>query len=207
MPTSLAGDGGGRSTDWWLLGATNDPVPQDPDDLATMATRYRSFSEAIAESARGAVGLLNDKAVIGWLGKSGDAFKTASEPFPQMLTNAAKAYEEVSEAFATFSTRVRGIRAEVDQLTSSAAAEFENFKAASGLPYDLAQAAVMQAQPGYIEGVIESHGSNVTPASYQQAHASWSKIRGMQGTLEAYGRDLASAKYQWPPQFRTLQAP
>lgn len=197
MPTPLPNDGGGRPTDWWLLGATYDPVPQDPDDLATMATRYRLFSEAIAESARGAVGLLNDKAVIDWLGKSGDAFKTASEPFPQMLTNAAKAYEEVSEAFATFSSKVRGIRAEVDQLTSSAMAEFESFKAASGLPDAMARTAVVQAQSSVVDGYIESHSSTATPASYRQAHASWSKIRGMQGTLEAHSRDLVVAKHQW----------
>ena len=196
MPVSLAG-GGGRPTDWWLLGSTSDPVPQDPDDLAAMATLYRLFSETIAESARGAVALLNDKAVASWLGKSGDAFKTASKPFPQMLTSAARAYEEVGEAFAAFSSRVRDIRAEVDQLTGSAMAEFENFKAASGLPDDLARTAVVQAQPGVVDGYIDSHGSNVTPASYQQARASWSKIRGMQGTLEAYGRDLVVAKHQW----------
>ena len=197
MPTSLASDAGGRPTDWWLLGATYDPVPQDPDDLATMATRYRLFSEAIAESTRGAVGLLNDKALIGWLGKSGEAFKTASEPFPQMLASAAQAYEEVSEAFATFSSTVRRIRTEVDQLTGNAMAEFESFKAASGLPDDIARTVIAQTNPGALEGAVESHSSSVTPASYQQARESWSKIHAMQGTLEAYGRDLVVAKHQW----------
>lgn len=34
MPASLSG-GGGRPSDWGLLGATSDPVPEDPDGTDT----------------------------------------------------------------------------------------------------------------------------------------------------------------------------
>lgn len=195
--------GGGRPVDWWLLGLDRDPVPQDGGDLQTMADRYHSFADAIAESARGSRALVNDPAITSWVGKSGQAFKNASEPFPGMLDNAATAYRDVGDAFAVFARQVNGIQSQTDMLLLGAISDYESFEQDSGLPDDAVRAILTTSYGPQVENKLDDNASRSTlslqayKAAYPTLGQYWHAIVARRGTLETHQRDIANAKLTW----------
>jgi hypothetical protein len=198
MPAEVSGDGSGRPTDWWVLGLTGDPVPQNCDALGLAGDDYRTFADTILEARRGAVALLADPAVVGWLGKSGEAFRSASAPFPGMLDTAAAAYREVGDAYTAAATAIGAAQKQVDGLASSALGEFENLKSISGLPDDKARMAATTTNRLTLDGIVNSFaGPSMTPSIYSNVVDSWMAIQRQRSSLDASLRDYATAKTRW----------
>ncbi|GAA1968756.1 hypothetical protein [Catenulispora subtropica] len=87
-----------RGAQWGLLGLDVDPVPGDPAKLDYLISRMHNLADDADRARRGVVGLLADRALDGWLGASGDAFRSACEPLPDHLQKLRQSYEDAASA-------------------------------------------------------------------------------------------------------------
>ncbi|MEY9855037.1 uncharacterized protein YukE [Catenulispora sp. GAS73] len=122
-----------RPTDWRVLGLDSDPIPQDPDNLYIWAKSYHDYADQVARALSGTNGLLNDPALTGWLGASGQAFKDACLPFPGMLNTAEDAYRGVGDAWDDFSKQIRTLQPQFDSCLNQATTLLQKMKADGGL--------------------------------------------------------------------------
>jgi len=116
----------GRPSDWSVAGLAADPVPGDPTVIKALASSWSSLADD-AEWAKNRVNsLLADGAVMGWIGKAGDAFRTHSSDLPGQLDKACKSYRSASTALSTWSSDLDGCQASADKglaLAQQAAAD------------------------------------------------------------------------------------
>ena len=122
-----------RPIDWRILGLDSDPIPQNPDNLYIWAQSYHGYADEVARALAGTNGLLNDPAITGWFGASGQAFKEASLPFPGMLNAAETAYRSVGDAWDVFSKQIRTLQPQFDSCWNQANALLQKMKADGGL--------------------------------------------------------------------------
>lgn len=122
-----------RPTDWRVLGLDSDPIPQNPDNLYIWARNYHAYADQVARALAGTNGLLNDPAITGWLGASGQAFKEACLPFPGMLNAAETAYRSVGDAWDDFNKQIRTLQPQFDSCWNQANALVQKMKADGGL--------------------------------------------------------------------------
>jgi hypothetical protein len=110
----LADGGDKRPTAWWILGLSGDPTPGDPYMVGYESRRFDDLADEIDHARLGVVSLLQDKAIVGWLGASGDAFRAACEPCPGNLATLADAHRSAAKALSTWSTQLQGYQATAD---------------------------------------------------------------------------------------------
>ncbi|MFD0638699.1 WXG100 family type VII secretion target [Catenulispora yoronensis] len=91
-----------RNNQWTLLGLDTDPVPGDPAKLDYLISRMHSLADDADRARSGVVGLLADRALNGWMGASGDAFRAACEPLPDHLQKLRQSYEDAASALTAY---------------------------------------------------------------------------------------------------------
>ena len=95
-----------RPTDWWVLDLSGAPVPGDPSTISDVARKWSSVADD-ADTARTQISsLLGDQAVMQWLGKAGDAFRSHSSKLPGQLQKCSDSYHQAASALTTWSTQL-----------------------------------------------------------------------------------------------------
>lgn len=103
-----------RPSGWWIIGLTGDPTPGDPASASVLAAEFRSLAENAERAGRAVSGLLSDQAVVNWVGASGNAFRSASEPFPGQLGQMHRGYDDAAAALDKFSTAMASAQFDAD---------------------------------------------------------------------------------------------
>jgi hypothetical protein len=116
----------GRPSDWSVVDLPGDPVPGDSTVIRSLALSWSLLADD-AEWAKNRVSsLLADGAVMGWIGKAGDAFRAHSSDLPGQLDKACRSYRSASTALSTWSSDLDGCQASADKglaLAQQAAAD------------------------------------------------------------------------------------
>lgn len=202
MPRDRVADTDGYDN-WWLLGQSSDPVPQDAYSLRTMADRYNRFADDVAASATGARGALADPVVLSWLGKSAAAFKNASEPFPGLLDSAQTAYRDIAQAFTALASAVDSARQQADTLLRTANSGYDSMCAAAGLPDDGMRNLAGAGSTFLLNLLLNAEVSRSTfdpvryKANYGTITAAWQTVRGARSSMDEVVTQLKIAKNLW----------
>ena len=85
-----------------MLGLDGDPTPGDYSAAAELVGDLRGTGDHAYQARRGVAALLQDPALVSWLGKSGEAFKGACAPFPDQLASMYKSFHDAADAVERF---------------------------------------------------------------------------------------------------------
>lgn len=134
------GDGSVRPTGWWILGLAADPAPGDDGAARLLASELRQVAEDAEQIGRGVTSLLQDPAVVGWVGASGEAFRKAGEPFPGQLAALSRSHHDAADALDAYATALVAGQADADSAYRIAHAALsdlgfadDDFRSAAGL--------------------------------------------------------------------------
>ncbi|GAA2053847.1 hypothetical protein GCM10009839_72280 [Catenulispora yoronensis] len=108
------GGGGARPTTWWILGFGSDPVPGDTFAPALVSSNFTQVADNAETVHRDLFALLSDPALTNWLGKSGEAFYRAFEPFPQQLGSMKNSYHDAAGALDKYQTTYAECQGDAD---------------------------------------------------------------------------------------------
>jgi hypothetical protein len=111
----MGGAGVARPTDWNILDLDHDPTPGDPHRVKDISGLMRDIGDDAERAARDVRGLAGDDAVMGWIGASGDAFKTHIGKFPSQLDKVANSYHLCSGALLEFSGALDSCQSQADR--------------------------------------------------------------------------------------------
>lgn len=126
-------DGGSaRPTDWWVLGLDSDPAPGDVDIPSMLSTSFSETADYAETVHHGLFGLLSDPALNSWLGKAGEAFYRAFEPFPQQLSAMKLSYEDAARALDAYQTVYATVQSTADGAVYDARTALEGAGLSSG---------------------------------------------------------------------------
>jgi uncharacterized protein YukE len=119
-----------RPTDWWVLDLSDDPVPGVPATISEVARRWSQVADD-ADTARTQItSLLGDQAVMQWVGKGGDAFRSHSSKLPGQLQKCAESYRQASRALSTWSGQLEGHQQTADRALALGRAARDDLHAA-----------------------------------------------------------------------------
>jgi hypothetical protein len=105
----------GRPTDWYVLDLSSDPVPGEPEAVASVARTWSQIADD-ADTARGQIqSLLGDEAVMQWVGRAGDAFRQHSSKLPDQLAKCSDSYSQAASALRTWSAQLSSCQASADK--------------------------------------------------------------------------------------------
>ena len=104
-----------RPTDWDVLGLDHDPTPGDPFRVKEISGRMRDIGDEAERAARDVRGLAGDDAVMGWIGASGDAFRTHIGKFPSQLDKVATSHHLCADALLEFSNALDSSQSQADR--------------------------------------------------------------------------------------------
>lgn len=214
MPKRLVDDGDGpRPTAWHILGLAGDPTPGDPGEVINRREDWYGLADDLDRAYPGVVTLLTDDAIVGWLGKSGDAFRGACEPFPGELTTLSNACRAAGAALDTWYSKLNTFQLEADAQWGEVEFElralgFTDLGALAPLAGTLDDTAYMlgltrlvpQFDPGKTDpsggsAPALAYGSNPFPAATPQ-YSAWNNILKARRTVEQAAVDYASAARQ-----------
>ncbi|NUP49706.1 MAG: hypothetical protein HOW97_20710 [Catenulispora sp.] len=111
---------GPRPTTWWVLGLSGDPVPGDSFAPVLVSSDFSRVADNAESVHRDLFALLSDPALTNWLGKSGEAFYRAFEPFPQQLGSMKNSYHDAAAALDQYQTVFAEAQAEADAACNDA---------------------------------------------------------------------------------------
>lgn len=120
MRVSDDGGSSARPTNWWILGLSSDPTPGDPFAAVVLSGQMSGVADGALESRRGVLSLMNDPAITGWVGASGDAFRAVCAPFPDQLATMHASYQDAANALTAFNTVATSAQGTADSAYYSA---------------------------------------------------------------------------------------
>lgn len=104
-----------RPTDWYVLDRSDDPAPGDPATIASVARRWGQVADDACSAKSQIESLLGDQAVLEWIGKAGDAFRTHSSKLPDQLGKCSDSYAQASSALSWWSGQLSGCQDHADR--------------------------------------------------------------------------------------------
>ncbi|AZP19630.1 hypothetical protein EJC51_28305 [Streptomyces aquilus] len=84
-----------RADEWAVIGESSDPVPGDPEEIASLGRALRKTAETIRKQADEIKAL---SSVDSWKGKTADAFRDEAEEAEGKLRKALKRYDAAADA-------------------------------------------------------------------------------------------------------------
>ncbi|NUP48939.1 MAG: hypothetical protein HOW97_16785 [Catenulispora sp.] len=129
---------GARPNDWWIVGLDADPAPGDGTATAVLAGSLRSTGDDAYQARQGVTALLQDKALVSWLGKSGEAFKGACAPFPDQLASMFNSFNDAAAALDKYRSILITTQADADTALASAREALESVGLTSDSAHGLA---------------------------------------------------------------------
>ncbi|GAA2038112.1 hypothetical protein GCM10009839_44420 [Catenulispora yoronensis] len=111
MSNNRSDGGDTRSLDWTILGFGADPVPGDPAYLRVLAGEFQDRADRVEQIRREVQSMMTDESLMAWLGASGDAFRSAMDPFPKHLSDIHEGYSRGGEALVKFAGVMEGHKA------------------------------------------------------------------------------------------------
>ncbi|WP_194892816.1 alpha/beta hydrolase [Catenulispora pinisilvae] len=115
-----------RSSDWSFLGLDGDPTPGDYSAAAGLASDLRGTGDDAYQARQGVKALLQDPALVSWLGRSGEAFKSACEPFPNQLASMYQSFHDAADALEKYRSVLITTQGDADAALANARSAFES---------------------------------------------------------------------------------
>lgn len=84
-----------RTDEWTVIGESSDPIPGDPEQVASLGRDFRKTAEAIKKQADEIKAL---SSVAAWKGKAADEFRGQAEEAEGKLRKAFKRYDAAADA-------------------------------------------------------------------------------------------------------------
>lgn len=127
-----------RANDWWVLGLDSDPTPGDDSATAGLASNLRGTGDDAYQARQGVTALLQDPALVSWLGKSGEAFKGACEPFPNQLASMYQSFHDAADALEKYRSVLVTAQGDADAALANARSALESVGLSSDRAHVLA---------------------------------------------------------------------
>ena len=126
-----------RSNDWWVVGLDGDPTPGDDSATSVLASNLRGTGDDAYQSRQGVMALLQDPALASWLGKSGEAFKGACEPFPNQLASMYQSFHDAADALDKYRSVLITAQGDADAALANARSALESVGLSSDRAHSL----------------------------------------------------------------------
>ena len=163
-----------RPTDWYVLDLSGDPVPGDPSTVSDVARKWSSVADD-ADTARTQISsLLGDQAVMQWLGKAGDAFRSHSNKLPGQLQKCSDSYHQAASALSSWSTQLdahQGVADHALVLGRAALTDLHNAQGTLSAAQGNATSAQSQVNANTATTRQAAHDSTVPPPDPAQVRA------------------------------------
>ena len=163
-----------RPTDWYVLDLSSDPVPGDPSTVSDVARKWSSVADD-ADTARTQISsLLGDQAVMQWLGKAGDAFRSHSSKLPGQLQKCSDSYHQAASALSSWSTQLdahQGVADHALVLGRAALTDLHNAQGTLSAAQGNATSAQSQVNTNTATTRQAAHDSTVPPPDPAQVRA------------------------------------
>lgn len=101
-----------RPADWDEVFGISDPTPGEPHSVRSVARRWLQVAETAQHAESRLRNLLGDDAVVTWIGKGGDAFRSHSSDLPDQLRKTSDSYHQAATAMSWWADRLEGHQAD-----------------------------------------------------------------------------------------------
>ncbi|SDS66582.1 DUF6531 domain-containing protein [Actinoplanes derwentensis] len=121
-----------RPSDWYVLDMDNDPTPGDPDRVRQLASRFHDFAENAHRAKMAVDSLQGDGALLTWVGKSGDAFRSQFGDFPSQVDKLYRSHLMVGDALEAYAPTLENAQTQADRALADGRLAAEKLKSLQG---------------------------------------------------------------------------